>query len=107
MQSKQGWVLAGDNKPDLDGQHTQVVGLAAGIGFAIVASLVVFIAAGIIIDRWLDASPIFTLIGVAIGLVGAGYQLYELVRVSDRKRSNGPLARTMARRMEARQRTRQ
>ncbi len=92
--------------PDLNDGDAKVVGLAAGIGFAIVATLVVFLAAGIILDKWLDTSPVFTLIGVAVGLIGAGYQLYELVRVSDSNRPSGPLGRSMERRMKARKQNR-
>jgi len=88
--------------PDLDDGNTKVVGLAAGIGFAIVATLVVSIAVGILLDQWLDTSPIFTLIGVGVGLIGAGYQLYELVRVSDTNRTNGPLGRSLERRLRSR-----
>lgn len=81
-----------------------MVGLATGLGISVVVSLIVFIGLGILIDQWLDRSPVFTLIGVGVGLIGAGYQLYELVLVSDRKRRNGPIGRTMAQRIESRKR---
>ncbi len=81
-----------------------MVGLATGLGISVVASLIVFIGLGIFLDQWLGRSPVFTLIGVAVGLIAAGYQLYELVLVSDRKRRNGPIGRTMAQRIESRQR---
>lgn len=96
--------MANDLLPDHDNQDVKVVGLAAGLGCAVVASLVVFIGLGLLLDQWLDTSPTFTLIGVALGLVGAGYQLWELIRISDRTRPNGPLGRTMAERLSARQR---
>lgn len=83
-----------------------MVGLATGMGISVVASLIIFIGLGIFLDQWLDRSPLFTLIGIAVGLIAAGYQLYELVLVSDRKRRNGPLGRTMAQRIETRQRNR-
>jgi len=82
------------------------VGLAAGLGISVVVSLIFFVGLGIILDQWLDTTPWLTLSGVAIGLVAAGYQLYELVLASDNTRENGPLARTMAHRIEARQRSR-
>ena len=102
MQTKQGFGLADDNKPDLQVEQARVVGLAASLGFSIVATLIVFIGVGLFLDQWLDKSPIFTLLGVGLGLIGAGYQLYELVLVSDAKRRNGPIGRTMAQRMAAR-----
>ena len=85
-------------------ENVKMVGLATGLGISVVVSLIVFIGLGILIDQWLDRSPVFTLIGVGVGLIAAGYQLYELVLVSDRKRRNGPIGRTMAQRIESRKR---
>lgn len=87
-------------------EQAKLVGLATGLGISVVASFIVFIGLGILIDQWLDMSPLFTLIGVGIGLVAAGYQLYELVLASDSKRKSGPIGRKMAERIEARQRNR-
>jgi F0F1-type ATP synthase assembly protein I len=86
----------------MDKQDVKVVGLATGLGCSVVASLVVFIAGGLLLDQWLDTSPVFTLIGVAIGLVGAGYQLWELVLVSDKNRQSGPIGKKMAQRLQDR-----
>jgi F0F1-type ATP synthase assembly protein I len=104
VQTKQGWDLADDGLPDHQVENAKVVGLAAGLGCSVVASLVVFVGLGIFLDQWLDKTPLFTLIGVAIGLIAAGYQLYELVLVSDKNRKSGPIGRTMAQRLESRQR---
>ncbi len=68
-----------------------------------VASLVGAIGLGILLDQWLDTTPTFTLIGVAVGLIAAGYELYELVQASSSTGKHGPVARTMAQRMQARQ----
>jgi len=95
--------LGEDKSSDYHVKHPRMVGLAASLGFSIVATLVVCIAAGLLLDAWLDTSPWLTLTGVALGLIGAGYQLWELVLVSDNSRANGPLARTMSQRMAARQ----
>jgi F0F1-type ATP synthase assembly protein I len=103
VQSKQGWDLADDFVPDQDVEDAKVTGMAVGLGFAIVATLVVMIVLGLVLDSWLDKSPLFTLLGIAIGLIGAGYQLYELVLVSDKHRRSGPLGRSMAQRMESKQ----
>jgi len=83
-----------------------MVGLATGLGISVVASLIIFISLGIFLDQWLDRSPLFTFVGIAVGLIAAGYQLYELVLASDSKRQNGPIGRTMARRIEAKERNR-
>ncbi len=93
-----------ENASDYQVKHPRVVGLAASLGFSIVASLIVCIGAGLLLDQWLDTSPWLLLTGVVIGLIAAGYQLWELVLISDNSRANGPLGRTMAQRMEAHQR---
>jgi F0F1-type ATP synthase assembly protein I len=98
--------LADDGASDHQFKDARVVGLATGLGISVVASLIFFIGLGIVLDQWLDLTPILTLIGVALGLIAAGYQLYELVLASDSKRENGPLGRTMARRIESRERNR-
>lgn len=72
-------------------------GAAAGLGCSIVVSVIFFIGGGIALDRVTDQSPVFTLIGVALALGAAGYQLYELSRVGRSDRAPGPLTRQMSR----------
>jgi len=74
----------------------EAVGTASGLGCAIVATMLVFIGGGIVLDRWLDSSPLLTLIGLALALIGAGYQLYELTLVGRKDRPPGPVGRRMA-----------
>jgi len=52
-----------------------------------------FIGGGILLDSWLETSPLFTLIGVALGLIASAYQLYELALVGRSDRGPGPVAR--------------
>ncbi len=72
-------------------------GVASGLGCAVVVSLIVLIGGGILIDRAAGTSPVFTLIGVALGLIAAGYQLWELTQVGRGDRPAGPLGRQLAR----------
>jgi hypothetical protein len=62
-----------------------------------VVTVILFIGGGILLDRRLDTSPILTLIGVAIALVGAGYELYEMSRIGRKDVRPGPLTRQIAR----------
>ncbi len=62
----------------LDRNDARAAGVAAGLGCSIVVSIILCVVGGILLDRWLDTSPILTLIGVSLGLAAAGYQLYEL-----------------------------
>ncbi len=57
-----------------------------GAGYAIVAAgfqlafaVLLFLGAGILVDRWLHTKPVFTLVGVVVGL-GAGMYAF-IVRV--------------------------
>lgn len=72
-------------------------GVAAGLGCSIAVSVIISIGGGVALDRWLGTSPIFTLIGVAVGLLAAGYQLYELAQFEQRGHRPGPVTRAIAR----------
>ena len=62
----------------------QAIAHAAGIGFGIAAALVLPIVGGLLLDGWLNRAPLFTLIGVAVGLLAAGYQLVALTKAANR-----------------------
>ncbi|MBA3414923.1 MAG: AtpZ/AtpI family protein [Chloroflexia bacterium] len=62
----------------------QAIGQAAGIGFGIAAALILPIVGGLVLDSRLGRAPLFTLIGVAVGLVAAGYQLVKLTKAANR-----------------------
>lgn len=85
-----------------DVKEFHALGPASTLGCSIVISLVIFIVGGIFLDQYLDTTPILTLIGVAIGLVAAGYQLYELTLIDRKDRRAGPLGRTLASKLPTR-----
>jgi F0F1-type ATP synthase assembly protein I len=87
------------NLPSTDEERRQLgaAGTALGLGCSIVTSIVIFIAGGVALDEWTNRSPLFTLIGVAIGMILAGYHLYELARVGRTDRAPGPVARQIQR----------
>ncbi|MGA7671048.1 MAG: AtpZ/AtpI family protein [Nitrolancea sp.] len=59
-------------------QDWRAIGAASGLGCSVVASLLLCIGGGILLDRWLGTSPVLTLVGVALGLILSGYLLYQL-----------------------------
>ena len=71
---------------------------AIGLGWSIGVTLVVCILGGVFLDRWLGTTPWLTLIGVVLGLISAGYLLYELTLINRTDREAGPGGR----RLEAR-----
>lgn len=86
------------NEPDLpDNEQLKATGAAVGLGCSIVVTLILFIGGGALLDTRLGTGPMWTLIGVAVALVAAGYELYELARVGRRDTTAGPLGRGMAR----------
>ncbi len=79
-------------------QDWRAIGAASGLGCSVVASLLLCIGGGILLDKWLGTLPVLTLVGVALGLVLSGYLLYQLavmnlpkkqrVRSQDAERKN-------------------
>jgi F0F1-type ATP synthase assembly protein I len=80
-----------------DQQELRVIGVATGLGCSIVVALILCIGGGVLLDRQFGTSPVFTLLGVALGLVTAGYQLWELAKVGNTKAQAGPLTRQLSR----------
>ena len=76
-----------------DQHEVRVIGVATGLGCSIVVALLLCIGGGVLLDRQFGTSPVFTLLGVALGLVTAGYQLWELAKVGNSKAQAGPTAR--------------
>jgi ATP synthase protein I len=88
-----------DNRsgPSPEQQDLRAVGVATGLGCSIVAALVLCIGGGVWLDRQFGTSPVLTLIGVALGLVAAGYQLWELANLGSKTGRTGPISRQLAR----------
>jgi hypothetical protein len=72
-------------------------GMAWGMGCSIVVSILFSILGGLAVDEFTDSTPIFTLIGVGLGLFLAGYQLWELAQLGSKAGKVGPVARKVAR----------
>jgi len=70
--------------------------MAWGMGCSIVVSILISILGGLLIDQAADTTPLFTLIGVGLGLFLAGYQLWELAQLSSKAEKVGPVARRVA-----------
>jgi hypothetical protein len=78
-----------------DVKEFRAYGAVQGLGCSIVASLIIFILGGVFLDQYFETTPLLTLIGVGLGLVAAGYQLYELTLINRKDRPAGPLGRTL------------
>lgn len=78
------------------------IGTATTLGFGVAVSLALLVGGGVWLDGRLDTAPVFTLIGLALGLVSAGYQLYELALLNRQDRESGPVGRVLERRFSRR-----
>ncbi len=76
---------------------------ALGLGWSLVGSLVVCILGGVFLDQLFDTTPVLTLIGIVLGLVSAGYLLYELTLINRKDRDAGPVARKLSARQRQKQ----
>ena len=79
-------------------RNYQSIGLAATMGFGVAISLAVLIGGGVWLDTRLNSAPLWTIIGLVLGLVAATYQLYELVLASSKDKQNGPLVTRLSKR---------
>ena len=68
------------------------VGRAFGAGYAIVGAgfefafaILLFLGGGFLVDRWLDTRPVFTLVGVAVGLAAGFYAFILRVMAESRR----------------------
>ncbi len=92
--------MSKDSGTEKSDRNYQSMGLAATMGFGIAISLAVLVGGGVWLDTRLNSAPWWTIIGLALGLIAAGYQLYELVLASRKDREPGPIATKLANRQK-------
>ena len=54
--------------------------LALGVGTAISSNIVGGIIVGYLLDRWFKTGRVFTAIGIVLGFVAGGYEIYGIYR---------------------------
>ena len=86
----------------IETKQMRATGVAAGLGCSIVATVVICIVGGVLLDRKLGTEPWLTLAGVGIALAAAGYQLYELSTIGRTGAKPGPMSRNIERIVPAR-----
>ena len=68
-----------DHRPD-PVPDTRNWGAALDLGLRLGLSVVIGVVGGVLIDNWLNTSPIFTLVGVAVGIGAAMYSIWDVAR---------------------------
>lgn len=97
-------ILSDKSDSDISDQNLHSIGIATTLGFGIAISLAVLVGGGVWLDIRFNTAPWLTIIGLALGLVAAGYQLYELVLVSQKDRKPGPIGAKLANRQKGKSR---
>jgi F0F1-type ATP synthase assembly protein I len=60
-------------------------GIAFDLGFRLGISVILGLGGGLLLDSWLHTSPIFTLIGMALGIGAAMYTIWDVAHDAMRK----------------------
>jgi F0F1-type ATP synthase assembly protein I len=61
------------------------VGIAFDLGLRLGISIILGLGGGLLLDSWLRTSPIFTLIGMVLGIGAAMYTIWGVARDSMRR----------------------
>lgn len=67
-----------DANPESEGESIRKSGLAYGAVIAMVGSILVFLGIGWALDKYLDKSPLFLVIGIILGTIVGFYQFYRI-----------------------------
>ena len=60
-------------------------GVAFDLGIRLGISVILGLGAGLLLDSWLHTSPLFTLIGMVVGIAAAMYTIWDVARNAMRK----------------------
>jgi len=61
------------------------IGVALDLGVRLGASVFLGLGAGLLLDSWLHTSPLFTLIGMVVGIAAAMYTIWDVARDAMRR----------------------
>jgi len=61
----------------------RALAIGAQIGTSIVASIGLAVGSGYLLDKWLRTRPLFLLLGILVGILAAGYTMYDLAQQFD------------------------
>ncbi|HEX8939972.1 MAG TPA: AtpZ/AtpI family protein [Candidatus Limnocylindrales bacterium] len=60
-------------------------GIALDLGMRLGISVILGLGAGLLVDGWLRTSPVFTLLGVVLGVAAAMYTIWDVAREAMRR----------------------
>jgi F0F1-type ATP synthase assembly protein I len=59
--------------------------MALDLGLRLGIAIAIGLGAGLLLDNWLRTSPIFTLIGMVLGIAAAMYTIWDVARDAMRR----------------------
>jgi ATP synthase protein I len=65
--------------------RTAKMGIAFDLGVRLGVSVILGLGGGLLLDNWLHTSPIFTLIGMVLGIGAAMYTIWDVAHDAMRK----------------------
>jgi ATP synthase protein I len=75
-----------DRRDESSNQNrTAKMGIAFDLGIRLGASVAIGLGGGLLLDNWLNTSPIFTLIGMVLGIGAAMYTIWDVAHDAMRK----------------------
>jgi ATP synthase protein I len=72
----------GPDQGDDKGPPSANWGVAFDLGLRLGISVILGVGGGLLLDNWLHTSPIFTLIGVVLGIGAAMYTIWDVAKQS-------------------------
>jgi ATP synthase protein I len=60
-------------------------GIAFDLGLRLGISVILGLGGGLVLDNWLGTLPLFTLVGVALGIAAAMYTIWDVARNAMRR----------------------
>ena len=75
----------GDGGKPTDEPRAADWGIAFDLGVRLGISVLLGVGGGLLLDSWLHTSPIFTLIGVVLGIGAAMYTIWDVARKGMRR----------------------
>jgi ATP synthase protein I len=72
----------GPDQGDDNGAPPPNLGVAFDLGLRLGISVILGVGGGLLLDSWLHTSPIFTLVGMVLGIGAAMYTIWDVAKQS-------------------------
>jgi F0F1-type ATP synthase assembly protein I len=74
-----------NDAPERDANASGSIGIAFDLGLRLGISVILGLGGGLLLDGWLQMSPIFTLAGMVLGIAAAMYTIWDVARDAMRR----------------------